>query len=479
MNKYKYLLKNVGLLTISNFGTKILSFILIPIYTNYLTTAEYGTFDIYATTISLLTPLLTLNIIEAVMRFSLDTNSLKKDIFSIGIKHIAISIFILMVFVIINKVIGIFPILNEYWILFLLLYITDVFYSICTQFSRGLEKVKSIAISGAMNTIVLLLLNVTFLVYFKMGLKGYFLSYILSYIFPTLYLILKNNLYNYIKVEKLDKTTSKIMKKYSIPLIFNTIGWWINNVSDRYIVTWICGVNANGVYSIAYKIPSILNVLQSIFSQAWTLSAVKEINNKKNDFYLKIYKIYNLVFVLTCSLLILLDKPIAYILFSNEFFNAWKYAPFLMISVVFGSLSGLLGGIFSAVKNSKIFANTTMYGAIINTILNVILVKVIGPLGASIATLCAYIVVWGIRLYYAKRIVNLNIDLYKDIISYVILIIQSIAILIIKNNIIFWIEILLIIILIILNVSDIKILIKNILNFIKRRKNEKITDYQK
>lgn len=78
MNKYKYLIKNMGLLTISNFGSKILSFILIPIYTNYLTTVKYGTFDLFNTTISLLMPILTINIMSAVLRFSLDENSNKK-----------------------------------------------------------------------------------------------------------------------------------------------------------------------------------------------------------------------------------------------------------------------------------------------------------------------------------------------------------------------------------------------------------------
>lgn len=43
MKKYKYLFKNVGLLTISNFGSKILSFLLVPLYTSLLTTGEYGT----------------------------------------------------------------------------------------------------------------------------------------------------------------------------------------------------------------------------------------------------------------------------------------------------------------------------------------------------------------------------------------------------------------------------------------------------
>ena len=58
MGKYKYLFKNIGIMTISNFGTKILSFLMVPLYTNLLSTSEYGTYDLYQTTLFLFVPIL-------------------------------------------------------------------------------------------------------------------------------------------------------------------------------------------------------------------------------------------------------------------------------------------------------------------------------------------------------------------------------------------------------------------------------------
>src|SRR5690606_8220906 len=99
---------------------------------------------------------------------------------------------------------------------------------------------------------------------------------------------------------------SKSMTDYSRPLILNSISWWINNASDRYIVTWMCGVAVNGVYSIAYKIPSIVEVFQSIFLQAWQISAVASFNdNDKEIFFSRIYTTYNLLMVLLCSIIII------------------------------------------------------------------------------------------------------------------------------------------------------------------------------
>lgn len=86
MNKYKYLFKNIGLLTLSNFVTKLLSFFLVPLYTSVLTTGQYGTYDLFNTTIGVLIPILTLNILDAILRFGMDKAYDKDAIVTLGTK---------------------------------------------------------------------------------------------------------------------------------------------------------------------------------------------------------------------------------------------------------------------------------------------------------------------------------------------------------------------------------------------------------
>ena len=81
-NKYKYLAKNMLLFSIGNFVPKLLSLVLIPIYTKKLTTVEFGVYDLLTTTIQLLIPILTLDIQDAVMRFSLDDKCNNDDVLS-------------------------------------------------------------------------------------------------------------------------------------------------------------------------------------------------------------------------------------------------------------------------------------------------------------------------------------------------------------------------------------------------------------
>ena len=254
-----------------------------------------------------------------------------------------------------------------------------------------------------------------------------------------LYLVYAAKIYKYIGKQKDDKETRAEMLDYSCPLIANTVAWWITNASDRYIVIWLCGTAANGIYSVAYKIPSVLNILQSIFTDAWTLSAVKAFDSEDKDgFFSNMYNGYNCLMVLACSFLIFSDKFFAKILYANDFYKAWEYVPFLLISIVFGATSGYIGGIFSALKKAKILAQSTTVGAVANIILNVILVYIIGTIGAAISTAISYIIVWGIRLYYMNKYLHTELNLKRDIISYVILFFQAIAIILIPTGLIMY-----------------------------------------
>jgi len=213
-------------------------------------------------------------------------------------------------------------------------------------------------------------------------------------------------------------------------MTLNSVSWWVNSVSDRYIVTAMCGIVENGIYSVAYKIPSILSMFQLIFSQAWTLSAVQDFDkDDRNGFFSKMYGFYNVAMCIVCSVLIILARPIAHILYAKDFFAAWRYVPFLLVSVVFGSLSGYLGGIFAAVKDSKSFATSTVAGAVLNIVLNIVLIHFIGTLGAAVATAAAYILVWAMRMYKAKKMMRLDVAIAKDCAVYMILVAQCVVVL--------------------------------------------------
>ena len=439
MDRYKYLLKNIGLLTLSSFATKLLSFFLVPLYTNILTTTEYGTYDLFNTTIGVLLPILTLNIQEAVMRFSLDSKYDKKSIVTVAARYLMVSNVIVIGGLLLNTIFNISIIVKQYSIYFFLMFLSQSLSGMITMYIRGIDKIADLSVSSLIASAITICLNVSFLAFFHWGLVGYFLANILGPLFQSVYLIFKAHIIKDLSFEKKYKNETKEMIGYSKPLIANSIAWWVNNASDRYIVVFFCGLAENGIYSVASKIPSILNIFQTIFNQAWTLSAVKDFDSEDNSgFFTNTYKAYNCMLTIICSGIILTDQILAKFLYAKDFFIAWKYVPWLTIAILFGALSGYIGGFFAAVKDSKIFSKSTVYGAITNIILNLLLTPFIGALGAAIATTGSYIEVWLFRYIHSKKYIRIRINLIRDIISYALLIFQSILLLCgLKNRVLY------------------------------------------
>ena len=439
MNRYKYLIKNIGLLTLSSFATKLLSFFLVPLYTNILTTTEYGTYDIFHTTISVLIPILTLNVQESVMRFALDKKYNREAIVTIAMRYMMISCGIIITGLFVNSFLGISSIGKKYAVYFFLMFFSQALSCIVPAYIRGIDKIADLSVSSVIASAVTIGCNILFLVVFRWGLIGYFLANIIGPLIQCIYLMFRAKMFQYTHLSMRYISETKEMFDYSKPMIANSIAWWVNNASDRYVVILFCGLAENGIYSVASKIPSILNIFQSIFSSAWTLSAVRDFDPEdKNGFFANTYKAYNCLMVIICSVIIVVDKILARFLYAKDFYVAWKCVPWLTIAIVFGALSGYIGGFFSAVKNSKIYAQSTIVGAITNIILNLLITPLAGPLGAAIATAVSYFVVWAIRYWHSKRFIKLKINLLRDIVTYILLVLQSVVLVMVYNELLLY-----------------------------------------
>ena len=423
---YQYLFKNIGLLTLSSFATKFLSFFLVPLYTSILTSTEYGTYDLFSATIGVLLPIFTLNIQESVIRFSLDKKASRESIVSISTKYLVFSNSLVVLGVVINHIFQLSTTIDGYPIFFVLMFFVQSVAGVMTCYIRGIDKVADLSVSSVMASAVIIFFNILFLLVFKLGLFGYFCANILGQFVQCLYLTIRSNFFSEIRFKKYT-VEEKEMITYSKPLIANSIAWWINNVSDRYVIVFFCGLAENGIYSVAGKIPSILNIFQTIFNQAWTLSAVKDFDPEdKSGFFSNTYRAYNCMMTIICSGIILFDKILAHFLYAKDFFVAWKYVPWLTIAILFGALSGYIGGFFSAVKNSKIFATSTIIGAVVNLVLNVVFTPLYGVMGAAVATTICFFVVWIFRFLQSKKCIKLRLNIWRDIFTYALLCVQSV-----------------------------------------------------
>ncbi len=422
------LVKNIFLFFLASFGPKFISFFLVPLYTSVVSTDAYGTIDLLATIVSLALPILMVDISDAIMFFGFKAEQTeeKQQPFLFGMQIHKISSVVVAV---IALVVGfVYRDLNTwiYCLYVVVLYINQALRLNLLAYMRTTNMVNSIVISSIVTSVITLLLNVLLLLVFNLGLYGLLISTAAGEIANNVYCLI---VVKYKKVKKtpftLTKEQKKAMLKYSFPLIFTGIAWWVNSSLNRFFIVGYCGVSENGIYAVANKIPTLLTAVHSVIYQALQLSVFAEMKSKDSSAYMKkLYQIYNFIMVLTGSVLILLNKPLAYILFKGEFFVAWKYVPAILLSSILYSVAGYTTIIAAASAKTSTITISTIAGAACNALVTWLLIPKIGIYGAVIATICGYFVVWLILILKIESHLKIKFPKIQSIAMYAILALQ-------------------------------------------------------
>lgn len=406
-SKEKLLIKNTLLYTVSNFGSKILSFLIVPLYTYYLTTAEYGLYDTVISIVNMMTPMCILAIHEGLLRWLLKSEENDNDIIGTGCA-------LYIAFLVITD--GVLLVLFyfwrwEYWTYFIIL-LTSSTLHIVTQFmARGAKKNKAFALSGVLYTIIMLLLNVILVIWIRCGIKGMLLSMAIAHIVATVYLLIVLNSFLLLKSLRFNKILAKEMLLYSIMLVPNQISWWVMNTSDRVMLTFMLGSSVTGIYSLVCKFPTIMSVFHSLFYQVWQEQAVIEYDSQSRDeYYSKIFNIY--MKLSSCLILCLIPFSKLFILyFMNESYReGFVYVGILYLGTLFYSFSNFYGTGYISAKDTKNAMKSTGAGAVINAAINFMFIRTMGIWAACLSTLVGYLVVWLIRLRQTKKYFTITVD---------------------------------------------------------------------
>ena len=424
--KNKSLLKNIGIFTLGSFTSNAISFLMIPLYTSVLSTSEFGSVDLMSSTASLLSPILLLSIQDATLRFTMDNNYKKEDVLSTSLNVVLKGTTILTLVIVLIGIVRIFPVSNQYLLFLWMIFVLGAISSIFNLYLKAENKAKIIACSGIIGTIAVCSCNYLFLVVLKYGVAGYMFSNVISLLLQIIYQLITGKIYKDIHFKKYNNI-SKPMIRYSSPLIANSISWWVNNASDRYILTAVRGIAESGIYTVAYKIPTVLTLFQNIVYNAWSISAIAEFDENDTDGFIgRNYELYSCISILICSILLVMNIPLARFLYKGDFFNAWKCVPFLLLGTVFSGISQFEGSLYAAVKETRLVAKTTVVGAITNTILNIVLICIFGAIGAAISTCVGYCITWLLRTMFMQRFVKMKVNWKKHFVLLAFLVCQTI-----------------------------------------------------
>lgn len=407
MNRGKRFAKKTIIYSIGNFGSRVLTFLMVPYYTFNIPTAQYGIYDVLHTTMSLLLPLFTLQTQEAIIAGMIDKEKDNRQIVKSTFMMVLFNSFVITaLFLIANNFIHI-----QYGGYFIIdLAIKSVF-TIVQQYARGLGKTRIYAVTGIIFTFIHLSLNILYLSVLHSGIEGLFISEaIAAGIVLVIILIAVPEILQSFKVH-FDKSEAKRIIKYSFPLIPNAISWWLINASDRYVIKYFIGNEANGIYAISYKFANIIQAITGLIYLAWQEMSLEEYNSKDRDvLYSSFFNSYiklllSGVFVAICCTKFLTLKFLA-----AGYSEAWKYTAWLYMGTVYSAMSSFLNTVYLARGETGEILKGTLFAGFINVAINILLIRYIGIYAASFSTVISTFALMIRRITDNKKYYKLTVD---------------------------------------------------------------------
>jgi len=424
MNKYKRLLSNTAILGLGTFASKVLVFLLMPLYTAILSAEEFSVADLVAQTANLLIPLAAVGICDGLFRFTLDSaEGERKKVFTasvtvLGLGSAVLALIATGVYFLGGPSVEYLPLIVSY-------VVCANFHSAFAHYLRAKGRTTLFAVQGIVNTALAIILNILFLVVWKMGSTGYVLSVVIADLLITLGLFFGCRMWHDFSFRAWDRKVVKALLKFSVPYIPTTMLWLITHTSDRYIVTVYCGSAIHGLYAAAAKIPTLILLISGVFIEAWHFSSVKDLPEERSAFFSTVYRNYMSVMFLGASMLIASSKIFTRLLLADSYYSSWEFVPILVCAMIFSAFSAFFGSVYFLEKKSMLSMLTALSGAVINIILNFLLIPRHGAMGAAVATLISYLATYAIRAYDTAHYVKFNQHHVRVTVNTVVLLVQA------------------------------------------------------
>ncbi|WP_285765455.1 oligosaccharide flippase family protein [Peribacillus sp. SI8-4] len=420
--KYRNLGKNSLIFTVGNISSAAISFLLIPLFTHVLSTEEYGLIDFIILTITVLIPLVSFNIVEAIIRFGLDGHYDNKRVFSTSI-GIFLTVFLLLAIIAIS-ITSFFTIpFNIYMIVIMLFFVT--LYRIIHEFSRANDQLMLYAFADVLYSVFFAVFNIILIAYYDFGINGYFISYTSAHILCAVFLLIFGKLYKHFSFSYIDFKYVKEFIRFCLPLIPSSIAWMATNISNRYLITYFSGFLSLGVYSVANKFPILLSNFYNIFAKAWQISSVQEFNKKDTDiFYSRVFNSLTRFIFLIIIVINAFINIIVHFFIGSEYKEVIYFIPVLLLGFSFYIFSSFLGTIYTASKKTNGALKTMLVSALVNLIANLILIPIYGAIAVTVSTLLSYFVLFFYRFNDTKKVIYIRIETTSFITSIILVFVQ-------------------------------------------------------
>lgn len=409
MNSIKHFAKSTVVYCIGSVLTKVISFLLLPLYTGKIATDAMGYYNVSTTCLSVVTSVLCLEIWTGILRFMFDHQK-KEDRYSAvfngmtifsGSLVLYILLFVLLRFVAPFQNIGLISLYG----------LSVMLQSVYCSISRGLEFNTTFAVSGIIGSLVNSCTNIVLILFLHMGIEAMYIAGISGFLIQVIILESRVRLLSHFRKKYLDKIVIKKMLLFSLPLSLNAVSYWMLTGYNNVAISNILGMSENGIFSVAARFSIIMTTVATCFTMAWQeLVYSKGNDTDRTSFYSKASDYY-LKFLLFALIILIPSIKIAFPLLVKPAYNAAFYlVPLNLLASVASILSSFYGNIFSAEKKTKIIFAAAFGAAIVNVCLLHLLIGKLGAQAANISLFCGFMTDIFIKVFALKRQVKLKID---------------------------------------------------------------------
>lgn len=410
MKDFMKFIKSTGIFLIGNVLSRMVSFFMLPLYTNFISPSDFGIYDLNLAYMTFISSVLFLDIWGGIMRFMFDYNKLEDKYQAVtagGIIFAISSILYVFTLILFGYVIEL-----EHILLLIILGLLTNLQNVVGYIARALHKNYIFAFGGIINTVVTACSNILFIAYLRFDYEYLYISSCIG-LFVNIIIIAKAiNFKDMIRLKYFNAKIFYQMIKFSAPLCVNSVAYWFLTSYNKVVIQRELSSYENGLYAVANKFSALINIFTQCFQMAWqelTFSKANISKEEQNKFYTIAINEYIQFLYLGLILMIPIINIFFPIFIGNSYSGAKSLIPFALVAALLSSVSSFCASICSTFKKNKYIFTTTLVGSICNIILINITIGSLGIQAANISLALGFLAVVVRRIGLLRKFITIKI----------------------------------------------------------------------
>lgn len=419
LKESKFLARHATIYAIGNFLNRIVVFLLLPVYTRFLTTTDYGIKNLVGLSIDIIGVLLAGIIASGVLRFYYEYKDIKErnEVISSAVIAIGcIGLFAIALLSFSTKTLAFYIIDDAELYYFFDIALISMWFQSLNNVGYDYLRINQLSLKfikiSFLKLIINFFLNIYFVCFVKIGVLGILISTLITsiIIFALLMVPLLINIGLHFSKDKIVK-----MAKFSYPLIISQIGAFVVHLSDRFFIKAMLSVSDVGLYSLGYRFGTLPgDFISDPFNRTWQPRRFELYKKEGSErIFGKIFTYYLFLIFFVGLIISVLTKDVLMIIADSAFWSAYKVVPIIVLANIIYNFSAHVNMGLLIKNKTKYFAYINFSNGFFILLLNFLLIPRYGVFGAAYATLIAFIYKISLTYYFSSKHYKIHFEFIR------------------------------------------------------------------